>query len=306
MVDGASTDSTPSIVGEVARRDPRVRLLANPARVTPAALNVGLAAARGRFLVRVDAHAYPDRDYVERIVRHLSSGRYAGVGGRKVAVGGKPAVSKAVASALGSRFGVGGSKYHHVSRPTLAQHIPFGAYEVALLRRLGGWDERLLVNQDFELDYRICRAGGRLLLDPGISIRWKSSQTLRSFAHQYRRYGMGKATVARLHPRSLKPRHLLPVFGLGVVVSACAVSAALLSPIPLLAGAPYAAFLLAALGDSRFRNDGVVACAITPVVLFVMHMSWAWGFLDGLVRQTVLDRAYGDPFRARDLSQAVE
>ncbi|MFC7659397.1 glycosyltransferase family 2 protein [Pseudonocardia benzenivorans] len=122
-------------------------------------------------------------------------------------------VGRAIAAALASPFGVGGSVYHHGTERQEVDHIPFGAYPTALVRELGGWDENLVANEDFEFDHRVRLAGHKLLFDPAMTISWHSRQTIRDLFLQYRRYGRGKVAVALLHPRSMRPRHLMvPAF----------------------------------------------------------------------------------------------
>lgn len=155
VLDGMSDDGTLAIVESHMADDPRIRIVRNEDRVIPAALNLGLKEARGTYLVRFDAHSVAPPDYVERIVHHLDSGLYAGVGGAKIAVGGTSTMSQVIAGALTSRFGVGGSQYHYAEEAMSVDHIPFGAYPVELLRALGGWNPALLANEDFEMDYRV-------------------------------------------------------------------------------------------------------------------------------------------------------
>lgn len=302
VIDGNSDDATASIVRDYAQSDPRIRLIANEARVTPVALNIGLANATSTVLIRIDAHAVPAKDYVERIVHHLTTGKWAGVGGVKVALGGASRLSQVIAAALSSKYGVGGSAYHHATTAQETDHIPFGAYLVDTLRAVGGWNSHLMVNQDFELDHRIRDAGGRLLLDPQITVRWKSSQNLKDLAHQYRRYGVGKATVARLHPRSLRVRHLLPP-ALLLLIGTSSALAVLGRPKAIFMNTPYVAVLASApLVDKRAFGNRASNIVLAPIVLSVMHLSWGVGFLTGLVRPHTSRRA-SDPYRPRDLAQ---
>src|SRR3954449_11300218 len=201
VVDGGSTDGTVDVVKRHMVEDPRVQLQHNPKGITPISLNVAVAHARGQWLVRMDAHSTVDPGYVSAAVARLREGRWGGVGGRKDGLGSTPA-GKAIAAALGSRFGVGGSVYHHGVVEQEVDHIPFGAYPTALARELGGWDPELITNQDFEFDYRLRRTGARLLFDPSLRIDWQSKQTVRDFYRQYRRYGRGKVDVLRKHPAS--------------------------------------------------------------------------------------------------------
>jgi len=289
VVDGASTDETPAIVADIAAGDARVELVTEPRPGIPAALNTGLAAARGTWLVRVDAHSTVPPDYVGLAVDRLREGRWGGVGGRKDGVG-ESAAGRAIAAAMGSRFGVGNSLYHHGTTATHVDHVPFGAYPVALLREVGGWDERLTANEDYELDYRLRRAGHQLLFDPALEIRWQSRQSVGGLAKQYYRYGRGKADVAALHPASLRPRHLAPPAFVAYAAGAVAVAA--VRPARGLAMlAPYAAALAAASALTARRLEQPEERAQVPLAFLAMHLPWGAGFLARAPRALALRRA---------------
>jgi succinoglycan biosynthesis protein ExoA len=280
VVDGASSDRTPEIVRERARLDPRVELLHNPEALIPISLNLALAAARGPWLVRVDAHAVVPPGYVAKAVEHLSTGRWGGVGGRKDGVG-QTAAGRAVAAAMASRFGVGNSPYHYATEPQTTAHIPFGAYPVDLARRLGGWDERLAVNQDFEFDHRVRDAGYELLLDPSMVIDWHCRQTIPGLFAQYRRYGRGKVVVAHLHPDSVQLRHLAAP---ALICSWLLALAALLlgrrrTAVALVA--PYVAAVAAASGATARNVETAPARARLPLAFVAMHTGWGLGFWSG-------------------------
>jgi glycosyltransferase involved in cell wall biosynthesis len=289
VVDGASDDATASIVKEIGEEDLRVQLLINPDRVIPVSLNMAVAAAEGPWLVRVDAHATVPPEYVERAVRHLVSGQWGGVGGRKDGVGRTPA-GRAIAAAMASRFGVGGSTYHHGTTVRTVEHIPFGAYPLAVIRQLGGWDERLRVNQDFEFDYRVRASGRDLLFDPELRIDWESRQTVPDLYRQYRRYGSGKVRVARLHPESLRFRHLMaPAL---VVNLALAAVTAPRHPVRAAALAlPYAAALTLASRNTTAGLDAEARPWVAPAFV-AMHVGWGLGFWQG-VAHTVRDVVRG-------------
>jgi glycosyltransferase involved in cell wall biosynthesis len=275
VVDGASTDGTVAVVEGHRAEDPRIELIDNPRQIIPAALNLALAAARGRWLVRMDAHSTVGPDYVADAVARLREGRWGGVGGRKDGTGTTPA-GRAIAAALGSRFGVGGSLYHHGTTERTVDHIPFGSYPTELVRRLGGWDERLVANEDFEFDHRLRQSGAELLFDPRLSISWQSRQTVRALYLQYRRYGKGKLDVARLHPGSLRPRHLLPPLLVPYLLVAGAV--ALRKPrVGAALAAPYLAGLSVASVVTARRLDDRRAAPYVPAAFLAMHVGWGIG-----------------------------
>lgn len=281
VIDGGSTDRTRAIVETLRARDPRIELLSNPSGQIPVSLNLGLASARGRWLVRVDAHSTVPADYVRVLVGHLASGRWGGVGGRKDGVA-TTRTGRAIAAALGSRAGVGNSAYHYAELPQPTDHIPFGAYPVGLLRELGGWDDDLVANEDYELDLRIRREGHELLLDPAVRIRWRSKESIGALASQYRRYGRGKADVARKHPGSLGVRHLAaPLLIAGAIPWSIALVLA-----PWVAAALAAVYALLILGASTAAAARAHDLRLVPTIaaaLVTMHVSWGVGFWEGLL-----------------------
>jgi succinoglycan biosynthesis protein ExoA len=282
VVDGASADRTTQIVREIMQRDRRVELLHNPVSIIPRSLNLALDAAQGRWLVRVDAHASIPPDYVRRAVRHLHGGQWGGVGGRKEGIGVTPA-GRAIAAAMGSRFGVGNSTYHYGTRPQPVEHVPFGAYPTALARELGGWDERCFVNQDFEFDFRLRKNGYQLLFDPALTIDWYCRQSIRDLFRQYRRYGRGKFLVSRLHPRSILPRHLAAP-ALVAYLAGSAVLALRHPGIALAAVSPYLAATLIASGATASRLSDRSSRVRLPAAFGAMHLGWGIGFWEGLLR----------------------
>jgi cellulose synthase/poly-beta-1,6-N-acetylglucosamine synthase-like glycosyltransferase len=280
VLDGGSTDRTRDIVEDYRRVDPRVRLVDNPRRTPPAALNEATAAMRSDWLVRIDAHATVPPDYVERTLTHLRSGRWGGVGGRKDGVGFTDE-GRAIAAVMASPFGVGNSTYHHGTEQCSVDHIPFGAYPRSVIEAVGGWDENVPVNQDFEFDYRVRQAGHELLFDPELHIAWECRQSVRSFWRQYRRYGRGKAQVARMHPESVAVRHLAAP----ILVAMLATALALLPFRPrwaLALVAPYAGVV--ALGTATVvpKVSGRAARRAVPRAFLAMHVGWGLGFWEGV------------------------
>ena len=278
VLDDHSTDSSRSIIERWAAQDERVRLVSSPRRGISQALNRGLEAARGRYLVRVDGHSVIPPDYVQALLDHIRSGACEGAGGHKRAVG-HGAFGRAVAAAHGSRFGIGDSKYHYSQRQELVDHIPFGAYVTERARAIGGWDEELRTNEDYDFDFRYRQAGGRLLLDPTIVVDWRVRETQARLAQQYYAYGRGKFRTLARHPSSLHLRWLVPPMlvvslAAGVLLSWTARGRVFLAVV----SGSYALFLFggATILGSRV---GVRLAPHAALALGIMHLSWGTGFL---------------------------
>lgn len=287
VVDGMSQDRTREIVGDIQQRDERIEILDNPDRAIPFALNIALAAARGRWMVRVDGHSSIPTDYIRTVVERFLSGDWGGIGGRKDAVG-HSIQGRAIAAVMGSKFAQGNSVYHYGEEAQAVDHIPFGAYPVELARSLGGWSETQLVNEDFEFDYRVRRAGHQLLFDPELRIRWDCRSRVVDLFHQYRRYGSGKVQTLVTHPESLSARNLAaPALVAGIAGSLVSFTSRRTRRLGILGLIPYGLVLLAGAGDVVPRVGRAERKWVIPAFMAI-HLGWGVG-----VWQSVMARLFG-------------
>jgi glycosyltransferase involved in cell wall biosynthesis len=283
VVDGMSDDGTREAVQAHAAADPRVRLLDNPAGIVPPGLNIGIGRARGEIVVRVDGHCEIAPDYVRRCVEHLLAGHdgtpVEAVGGPIETIG-ETDEAAAIALAMSSWFGVGGSAFRTIKdRPLLVETVAFPAYRRATLQRLGPFDEELVRNQDDEYNYRLLKSGGRILLSPDIRSRYYSRGSLRSLWRQYYQYGYWKVRVMQKHPRQMRARQFVPpAFVTGLIGSAAL--GLVLRPFRLLLGAVLALYLAANVVASLSvgREHAPRLLVIHPI----LHLSYGLGFLVGL------------------------
>ena len=281
VLDGQSTDGSAELVRNIAERDPRVRLLENPARLQADAFNVGLREARGAYLIRMDAHTLYAADYVAECVRLLEETGAENVGGIQRAAGSSP-VGRAIAAAVSSTVAAGDAKYRHAREPAWVDTVYLGAWRTETLRRLGGMIPGYAVNEDYEMNIRLRQAGGRVYLSPTIRSTYFVRGSLPKLARQYARYGFWKVRTLLLHPGSLRWRQLVaPAFALYLVTAPLLVRT--IGPIGL---APLAAYMLASLAAST----GVASrtawrhLPLLPVIYLLIHASWGVGFLAGMVR----------------------
>ena len=282
LIDGGSSDRTRDLVTAAARTDPRIRLLTNPARRTPQALNIGLREARGEFIARMDAHTnYPPR-YLADGVDRLRRGDVAWVAGPQLAAGdGK--WSRRVAIALASRLGTGGASFRLNQSAERETDTGFtGVWRRSLLEHLGGWDEGWPTNQDAELAARVRKDGGRIVCVPEMAAIYIPRNSLRALARQYWQYGTYRAKTSRRHPESLRRSNLLPPVLAMTVVGFVAGP----RPVRRIAAVPltfYAVAVLSASAASR-RAAGVRDAMAMPAVFATMHLAWGFGFLNGCRR----------------------
>lgn len=277
VVDGESEDDTAVLVQEMAARDSRVRLLNNPDRIQSQALNRGLAAARGNIIVRVDGRAIIAPDYVRQCVHYLHATGAANVGGPLRSMG-LTRLGRAIAVGYRSPFGVP-SRYRISQHAEYVDQVYMGAWPREVFEQVGGFDPQLAINEDYEHNYRIRKAGGRVYLTPDIRSVYYGRQTLTDLGQQYLQYGRGKLRVVLKYPASTRPRHLVaPLFVAVLLVGT------LLAPFNWLAAWLLRGTVLSYAvvnGAASWRESRrVAACPLgwLPAVFAVMHIGWGSGF----------------------------
>lgn len=281
FIDGRSVDRTRSILETLAAEDPRIRVLDNPARRTPDGLNVGLAAARGEFVARMDAHTNYPPDYLARGVERLRRGDVAHVSGPQIPLGDGP-WSRRVALALSTRLGTGGASFRHAAGDEIDVDSGFtGVWRRSTLERHGGWDEGWPVNQDAELAARIREEGGRLVCLPAMSADYIPRDSLKALARQYWRYGVYRAKTAGRHPGALRRSHVLAP-GLVLALAGCVLPGPPGRAARVAVGAYLCAVAVVSAGGAR-RAGGADAASL-PLVFGAMHLPWGAGFLWGSLR----------------------
>lgn len=277
VADGMSTDGTREAVAGIAAHDGRVRLVDNPDHTTPAALNRAIEAATSEIIVRCDARATLPPGYVRRAVAQLEATGAANVGGVQRAVG-TTVMSRAIAMAMSSRLGVGDARYRYGGRPGPVDTVYLGVFRRNALAEVGGFDETLDRNQDYELNFRLRAAGGTVWFDPELEVGYAPRPTLSGLARQYFDYGVGKRRMLRRHPTSLRWRQLAPPFLVaGLTLSAGAAAAGWWRAAVIVPGAYAAALLGGTVVQGISRRDAAVL--VFPAAVATMHVAWGAGFI---------------------------
>ncbi len=279
---GPSADGTERVAAELMTDDDDLVVIDNPAGVTPSGLNVAIRAGCGPVVVRVDGHSELSPGYIRRAVETMRTTGAVNVGGRQVPVPTTP-FEEAVAAATSSWLGTGGASYRIGGEPGPVDTVFLGVFDRAALEGVGLFDERLIRNQDYELNIRLRRAGGTVWFDPDLWVGYRPRGSWTDLAQQYHDYGYWKAAVVRLHPTSWRVRQLLPPIGVAGIVTASLLG--LRRPrwaiVPM---AGVAAVTVEAIRASRARNAAPVRVA---AVLATIPVAWTIGLVRGATRSPI-------------------
>ena len=289
IADGGSEDGTREVIHQFSEVHPelRIRLVDNPERIIPAALNKAISVAQGEVIIRLDAHSIPAKNYVERCLNVLKETNAANAGGLWLI---QPAsehwISRSIAIAASHPIGAGDVRYRIRGAAGPVDTVPFGAFPRSWLEKVGPFDESLLTNEDYEYNVRIRKAGGVVWFDPSIQSQYFARKNLCELARQYSRYGFWKAVMLRRYPGTVRWRQALPPLFVLSLIALSLLSLFFPLAIPLL-GVQLSAYglILLALGfREAIKHKHIGITLGFPLAIMTMHLTWGASFLWGLIR----------------------
>ncbi|MGH3169250.1 MAG: glycosyltransferase family 2 protein [Trebonia sp.] len=287
---GPSRDRTEEIARGLAAADSRVIVVPNPSGQIASAMNAAIRAARHTVITRIDGHAMLPNGYLRTAVRTLEETGAADVGGVMAAEGLTP-FQQAVAWCMTSPTGVGVAANHTGGQAGPASTVYLGVYRRKAIEEVGGYDESMLIAEDWELNYRIRANGGLIWFTPELQVTYRPRASLGTLARQHFRYGRWRRVVARRYPETVNPRYLAApaataLNALGIVAGLVGVGA-IAGDVPGIVSYMSFGFAIpvlylcgvAAVAGVLARDLPAGVRMRVPAVLAVMHMCWGAGFL---------------------------
>ncbi len=267
---------------------PIARVVPNPRKETVFALQTAIKATSGEYVVRCDAHAILPPDYISTAVATLKRTGAANVGGRQVAAG-DTFLQRGIAMAMNTWAGTGGA----VHRSNRSQEGPadtayLGSFSRKLYDSVGGFSQRYIRNEDYELNWRFRGNGLTVWFDPDLVVHYSPRSSLPALVRQYFRYGRSKSRLIAEQPRSARLRHLAaPLFVLSLAASA--LLGVLGQTLPVIAILVLYSALLLATTVAHLITRKDPAALLLPIILPAMHLSWGTGFFVPARRLPSLD-----------------
>ena len=284
---GPSKDKTNLIAEELAQ-DKRIKLVENPSGRTASALNNAIKNSNFDIIVRLDGHAIVDSSYIKNAVNTLLESGADNVGGLMKAEG-TNAFEKSVAAAMTSKFGVGNAPFHVGGKSGEVDTVYLGTFRKSALERVGYFDESFIRAQDWEMNYRIRKTGGKIWFNPDLVVSYRPRKNILQLAKQYFEYGQWRKQVTKTYPETVSMRYLAPpvtvsglIAGFVMVLFSKILEINWLQ-IGWLAPIVYLTVILLA-----FLTVGPKISLLSRLYLLLvlptMHLSWGVGFLKGSKR----------------------
>lgn len=287
IADGLSTDGTRNVIGRYKTTYPElsVILIDNPEQTIPAALNRAIDRAQGDYILRLDAHSVPRPNYVSMCLDILERTDAANVGGAwEIRASQNHWLSRSIAAAAAHPLGAGDARYRYSGAAGEVDTVPFGAFQKKWIERIGGFNESLLTNEDYEFNYRLRRAGGKIWFDPSIRSIYFARPDIASLGRQYLRYGYWKAAMLVNNPQSLRWRQALPALFVSGLLGLL-ILGTLLPGARLVLAFYWLLYMSITVGFAlreaiRKREPGLLLGF--PLALWTMHLAWGLAFIWGI------------------------
>jgi cellulose synthase/poly-beta-1,6-N-acetylglucosamine synthase-like glycosyltransferase len=293
VVDGCSDDGTRQVIIEFSKQYVWINLLDNARRITPVAMNIGIRSAKGRILIRMDAHSVYPASYISALLMWLDRSNADNVGGIcMVRPANKTSKAQAIAFALSHPWGVGNSHFRiGADKPRWVDTVPFGCYRREIFDRIGLYNEAFIRNQDDELNHRLIKNGGRILLVPEIVSFYIARESLGNVWTMFYQYGYFKPLAVRTIGAVTTARQLVPsafVMSLALTASLAPWSHTMEVLLYALVFA-YVTIDLSISCCAALRRS--LRCGLWSVIVFpIHHMSYGIGYLKGILDFVVLQK----------------
>jgi succinoglycan biosynthesis protein ExoA len=288
VVDGMSEDGTREILAHLAETEPRLRLLDNPLRTPPAALNIGIRASRGCYIGILGAHATYSPSYLQTCFTLLQEHPEACCAGGPIVSVGRGRFGQAVAIAMSHPVGVGNAKHRFADYEGYAEGACFPMFRGQVFDKVGLFDESLIFTEDDELNYRLAQHGERIYISPRARCVYFVRETPAKLFRQYFNYGYWRVAVLERHGLPASVRQIVPPVFMAGALALAAVGLSLPGWWKLVSGllpTVYGTTLLF-VGATGVGKAGWQVALLFPVAAAIMHAAYALGFVSALIRGT--------------------
>jgi len=285
VVDGMSEDKTREIIKEYSKRYLFIKIIENPKKFTPFGLNIGIKESKGEIIVRMDAHAVYEENYIFKCLKYFEEYKADNVGGVIRTLSSKNNLwAKAIAIVLSHPFGAGSSSFRVGSpKPKWVDTVFGGCYKKEVFKKIGFFNERLIRSQDIEFNQRLRKSGGKILLVPDIKVYYCPQSTFKDFLKHNFNDGVWTVYPLKFGIKIFSWRHLIPLFfvlGL-IILSEISFSLFLFVIFFYFLASIFFSFFVAI----KEKNPGLLI--VLPIVFANRHFGYGFGSIWGLIKTMI-------------------
>ncbi len=284
VVDGKSSDKTREIICEMKLENENLYLVINEKQITPIAMNLGIKAAKGKYIAIMGAHTEYDQNYLSECLKLFNKYPLIGCTGGSILSVGKSNFGKAAAAAMSHPIGVGNAKHRFPNYEGYAEGAAFPVFKKEVFDKIGLYDERLIKNQDDDFNFRLTKSGYKVYISPKAKCKYYVRERPIELFRQYFDYGYWRMATIKKHKLPVSFRQLVPALflfsilffiGIGFLISAYQLIISIFVP---------AIYLLVIFGSDIkvMKQNGLKTGMFFPAAVITLHFAYGLGFIKGL------------------------
>lgn len=208
VVDDDSEDKTAELALQYADR-----VIVNKERKGAAfARNIGIKEAKGDFIAFTDGDCVPERDWLEELLKCFSKKNIVSVGGPNLTFSGGSRFSEAIGTIFNVLSRAGFRYGKQIDKISFIKHNPTCnvLYKREIFQKLGLFNERFIMSEDEEMDYKIIKNGYEIFYTPYAKVKHFRKDSPRLFYGQLYKYSIGKMQLIRSHPDTARILFFIP------------------------------------------------------------------------------------------------
>jgi glycosyltransferase involved in cell wall biosynthesis len=284
IVNGMSTDKTVEVAQEIIKSNSEVKIeiLNNPKKIFPCAVNIGVNNSHGEFIMILGAHSVYNKSYITLCVENSLKYDADNVGGILETIGTNTSViGRAITCVLSSSFGVGNSTFRTgTDKVTEVDTVFGGCYKRKVFEKIGFFNENLRSTSDMDFNVRLKKAGGRIILDPGIKATYFTRNSFGKFFSNNIRNGYWSIYPLRfIDYLPVSMRHMIPLFFICSVICGIILSFVANIFMYILLGVMIIYTIAAFVAATPFIKKGVFNIILMPFLFLTLHLTYGAGSL---------------------------
>ena len=286
FIDGMSKDSSWKILEDFKNSNHDfydVVLLKNPKVILSAGMNVGIKAARGECILKVDCHSHITDNFIENNVKIIEEGEDVCGGPRPNIIENADNFSKTLLLVEENMFGSGIADYRKKTTKKYVSSVFQGMYKKSIFDKIGLLDEKVGRVEDNELHYRIRKNGYKIRYSNDILSYQYTRPTLKRMLKQKYSNGYWIGKVSHIYPKAFSIFHFVPLaFVLAIIFSLCMIP--ITSIFIVLLSSIYFLFTILITIMTIINNKFNITILLMPIILFLIHVYYGVGTLVGLIK----------------------
>lgn len=287
VVDGMSDDGTRQVLNELSKKYLWLKLIDNPQRTTPIALNLGIKNTTGELVMILGAHSLLEKNFFQEVLPCFAFDKQTGCVGGLLKNISEDKITESIALAMSSSFGMGNAYFRTGAKDGFVDTVAFGVYKKEVFEKVGLFNEELTRNQDDEFNYRVTKAGYKIYLTAKTSITYYVRSSYKKLFRQFYQYGFWKVYVNQKHKSITTARQLVPFLFVGFLVFGL-LTTVLFQKELVMYCATLSIYFLMAIYFALKVTDTFRSFSEVIFCFLIVHLSYGVGYWFGLIRFVLL------------------